>query len=436
MQTAPADISFGSFAAPRAQNPGILTYLRTGALAVWLFTLIVRYWWLSDWFALQKEFESGANIKLYYLAGFVVALAANLTIGVNALLALPFQVVSTWSGRLFSIFCLLALLISPISLSPRASAMYAVATWGVIALLCLYWENDYRVVKRMIVFAGLIVLGWMYIIFLKHGLTFGSGGGNIGGMNRNTTALAALGGAVCCMMSSNKWLRWCAIAAAGLIAVMVTSRGTIVATGAFLFTYNFIYKGTAKFAAYGFGLMLTLIVVFIVSPPARDLVLEDVMRLHDQSRGIGSGFTGRVEYWKQALEAFWLKPVFGYGFRSTAAGGVSAGYGAIHSGYLKILVETGIVGGFLVISAVVVEFVRRLRLAMQFRDLRPGTVRGIDVVETARVNTLACATIALSLTMWVYEQLYINLGSVISVVFFLMLMAPAYITTQGTGLRR
>ena len=43
---------------------------------------------------------------------------------------------------------------------------------------------------------------------------------------------------------------------------------------------------------------------------------------------------------------------------------------------------------------------------------------------------------AMTLVIWIYEQLYINLGSVVCVAFFLMMAAPAYITTQGVAVRR
>ena len=433
-KTAPYPLS-NQLAAASPRRGTFLTYLRTGTLAVWLFALIIRYWWLSDWFAMQEELESGVNVRVYYFIGFIIAFVAHLTFGIGVWLSIPFQVTSTWSGRLLTAFCVVALLTSPLSLVPTSSAVYSVATWGVFALLCLYWQNDYQIVRRMTVFAGLVVLAWMYLLILKHGWTFGTGGGVIGGMNRNTTALATLGGTVCCMLSPRRSIRWLAIAAAIVIALLVTSRGTMVALGAFLAVYYIINKGTFKAVAYAFLGIVFFSIVLIASNSLREVLFEDVMRLHDKARGIGSGFTGRFDYWKQAIEAFWKRPLFGYGFRATTHGG-GGEYGAIHSGYIKILVETGLVGGILVISAVVIEAVRRLRIALQFRSMLPQAAPGIDVVETTRVNTVVCATIALTMTMWVYEQLYINLGSVISIVFFLMMAAPAYITTRGVGLRR
>jgi O-antigen ligase len=424
-----------NLAAAGPQSGSLLTYLRTGSLTVWFFFLIMRYWWLSDWLAIQEEFRSGVEVRTYYMIGISVALIAHLTLGIGAWFAAPFTVIGTWSGRLFTMFCLVALLTSPLSLVPQSSALYAVATWAVFALLCLYWQNDYRIARRMVVVTGLVVLTWMYLLLLRHGWSFGSSGGVIGGINRNTTGLAALGGTVCCMMSSSKSIRWFAIVAGALIALLVTSRGTLVAFGAFFTVYYVINKGTIKAGWHAFLVFALVLMVLLASASLRDVLFEDVMRLHDKARGIGSGFTGRIEFWKQALDSFWERPIIGYGFRATTHGG-GGDYGAIHSGYIKILVETGLVGGILVISAVIIELIRRFRLAIQFRNMAPQAAPGIDVVETTRVNSVACAMLALTMTIWVYDQLYINLGSVISLLFFLMMAAPAYITTQGVGLRR
>ena len=93
-----------------------------------------------------------------------------------------------------------------------------------------------------------------------------------------------------------------------------------------------------------------------------------------------------------------------------------------------------IVGSVLILF--VVEAIRRLRVAMQLRKLKPGDMPGINLAESFRINTIACATMFLTFTMWVYDQYYINLGSPISVILFLMLMAPTYVTDQGALIRR
>jgi O-antigen ligase len=424
-------MSYSLAAAP--PRGGLWTYLRAGTLAIWMFTLVLRYWWVSDWFALQEQFEAGVNVRAYYYVGFAIAFVAHLTMGIAAWFALPFTVTSTWSGRLLTLFCVLMLMVSPLSEVPKASAVYAVATWGVYALLCLYWQGDYRIVQRMTVFAGLVVLAWLFVLLFKHGLTLGFGG-VIGGINRNTTATAALGAMICCLLSPKQTVRWAAIATGIVMAVIVSSRGSMVAMVVFFAVYYTIQNGTFRAARYAFGALAMATVVLIASPSLQHVVFEDILHVHDKARGIGSGFTGRWEMWQQGLGAFWQQPILGYGFRATTHGGGS--YGGVHSGYIKILIETGFVGAILVIAAVVTELVRRFRLGITFRDLPPAAAPGIDVVETARINAVVCGTLAMTMVIWVYEQLYINLGSVVSLVFFLMMAAPAYITTRGTALRR
>ncbi len=411
---------------------GMLAYLRAGTLAIWFFTLVLHFWWISDWNALVESLMEG-NTKEYFYLGFGIAIAAHLTLGLEAWLVAPFNVVSTWSGRLLTAFCLLMLILSPLSEVPKVSALYSVATWIVLLIFCLYWQSDYQIVRRMTVFAGIVVLTWIYILLFKHGLIRGFGSA-IGGINRNTTSFAAIGGMVCVMLSPNKRLRWAAIGAALLLAVLVTSRGSIVAAGAFITAYYAVTKGSMKTVMHGLFAMLIVGAVFLVSPSLRHHVLDDVMQLHKQARGLGSGFTGRTELWQQAIDAFWQRPLIGYGFRASTSGIESLG--GVHSGFLHVFLDGGFIGGFLVLSAIIIELMCRFRLSVQFRSLPPIRAPGIDVVETTRVNAVAFATLAMTLVIWIYEQLYINLGSVASLTFFLMMAAPAYITTQGIGLRR
>jgi O-antigen ligase len=164
-------------------------------------------------------------------------------------------------------------------------------------------------------------------------------------------------------------------------------------------------------------------------PPLGRLVFDDILLLNDPNRGIGSGFTGRVGLWKAGLEGFWEKPIFGHGFRAQQA------YSGSHSGYIKLFVETGFVGGMLMLGAVLVETVRRYRLASRFRDLPDSAAPGINVVETMRLNAVVFSTLIMVLAVWVYEQLYINLGSIVSLVFWLMMAAPTYIDVQGNPRR-
>ena len=420
-----------SVAAPAVKRGGLLAYVRAGSLSIFFFTLVLQYWNISDWDALQEQMHEGTGIKKDFIAGFIVLLAAHLTLGLSAWITAPFKLTTTWSGRLFTAFCVMTFVLSPLSLVFKTTAIYALGTWGVYLLLFLYWQSNYRVVQRMLVVAGCVVLAWLFLLVAKNGLSLGLA---IGGLNRNTTAGAALAGMICCMTSPKISVRWAAIAAGIFMAVAVNSRGTMVATAVFFVVYYTCYKGTWR-AAFHVGVAAVLggAIMFAV-PALNKLLFERILMLHDSARGIDSGFSGRVDAWKQAFASFWDNPVFGVGFRATTHH-AHGEFGAVHSGYLKILVETGFVGAFFVIGAVVIEAIRRFRLALRFRNLSQQAAPTIDIANTTRINAVACGTIVMMLAFWVYEQLYINIGSAISIVFFLMMVAPTYITKQGETVR-
>jgi O-antigen ligase len=410
----------------------MLAYARGLALGAWLFSTLFQFWWVTDWYTQQQMFEQGVNMKQYFYIGFAVMLAAQLMAGPSRWLAAPFQMISTWVGALTTAFFLLMCVLSPISRVPMTSLLYAAATWLVTVMLWIYWENNYRVLERSLVLTGWVQFAWWLVLLASLGLT-GGFGGIIGDVNRNITGTAAIAAMTCALFSKSRAFRWAAFGAAAFFIVIVSSRGSMVAMTVFVAVYYTLYMGFVRATGLG-ALLATLAIVIVLSVPAlRDAVVDKVLHINDPHRGIGSGFTGRTEQWKQGIASFWQKPVFGYGFRATTHAGEGLGG---HSAYIKIFVESGFVGGFCIIGAVVVEAFRRFFVSLRLRKLRPQDRPYIDLESSLRLNVLACATMFMTLTMWVYDQYYINLGSPVSVVLFLMLMAPTYVTTQGALLRR
>src|SRR5262249_7164696 len=144
----------------------------------------------------------------------------------------------------------------------------------------------------------------------------------------------------------------------------------------------------------------------------------------------GSGFTGRWDMWAQGLDAFARKPVFGWGFRSASLS-FSNDIGGVHSGWIKVFVEAGIIGGTVLVAAIIVEMSRRFYLIWKLRKAKQSDYPGIDITTTYHVNAVVAATFCMLCTMWVYDQYYINLGSPVSLVFFMVMTAPAMVTWQG-----
>lgn len=133
--------------------------------------------------------------------------------------------------------------------------------------------------------------------------------------------------------------------------------------------------------------------------------IVSVFALDDPDRNLGSGFTGRDERWSSSLEAMADNP-FGLGFKRPPL----EAWG--HNGYLKTFVEFGVIGGGLIIAAVVSIVLRALFEAIAgFRD--DAALRRI---ESAR----AAGLVALTFATFFQPQLF-SLGDMHGLSFMLLL---------------
>lgn len=409
-----------------ARGVGFLDYVRAGTFPIWMFSLQFPFWFVRDW----TFWQEGNEFRTYYYAGFGVCLAVHLVLSFNSWIRAPFEIATSWSGAFVTAFCAIAFVLSPISLKTSTTALYAISTWGVFVLLHVFWQTDYRATQRAVVLSGLIIFAWQVLLVLHLGVHVGL---SIGGILRNYTGQAALAAMACCMLSGKKYIQWSAIGAAIFFCLLINSRGSLLAIFAFLAAFYGLKLGTSRAIVLGIlGTIVAACAVLIV-PKIQDLVLNDILHLHDEVRGTESGFTGRVNL-NKAGAGFWKKPIFGYGFRVSSQAGVE--FQAIHSGYLKVLVETGFVGAFLIVGAVVIEAGRRFFVVQRIRDLPPTALPNINLPDTIRLNAMAFATMCMTLTLWLYEPLYVNLGSVTSLLFWLMIVSPTYVTAQGLPLRK
>lgn len=420
--------SAGQYAAAAAPpRSGIIALVRALTLAVWLISLTINYWWRTEWNWYEGFYEQEVNIRSHYLIGLLTVIVAHLTLGIPAWFNAPFRALSTLPGKLFTLFCLLMLASAPFSPSPSTSGMYAVGTLFVFLLCHLYWSSDYFVVRRAVVISGCVLLAWVFALWLHHGMPLGFGYG-IGGINRNAIATLGIAGMLCCMLSANRTIRWGSVACAGIFAVMVNSRGSMLALGIFLAVYYTLQKGTWKAAAHAALAMFAAASILLASTYVKQFVFEDVMKLNDPARGLGTGLTGRVESWRNGLERFWERPLLGHGFRAQVSG---EGEGlASHGGYVTLLIEAGIFGTLLAVAAIIFEAIRRINRARQLRSAPAAAGMRIDVEESLRLNAIVCCTMLTMLTYWVYEPVYLNLGTVMSVIFFLMLAAPEFVENR------
>lgn len=130
-----------------------------------------------------------------------------------------------------------------------------------------------------------------------------------------------------------------------------------------------------------------------------------ILALDDPSRNVSSGFTGRDEHWLSSLRAIENNPL-GMGFKRPPLDAWG------HNGYLKILVEFGVVGGGLIIAAVVSIVIRALH------EAAAGFRKGDRFQRLASAR--AAGLVVLTFATFFQPQL-LNLGDVHGISFMLLL---------------
>jgi O-antigen ligase len=135
--------------------------------------------------------------------------------------------------------------------------------------------------------------------------------------------------------------------------------------------------------------------------------INQLFLLDSRERGWGSGFTGRLQAWDEALELFVSNPIFGVGFRLHERYMVSLS--SAHNGYLSMLADTGLAG-----TAAAV-----LLLALLGRRVLRGAMSGGAMARVTVSFAAGYCVIA------VFERFFLNSGNPTSVLFWVLLMQPA-----------
>ncbi|MEQ8787171.1 MAG: O-antigen ligase family protein [Pirellulaceae bacterium] len=198
-----------------------------------------------------------------------------------------------------------------------------------------------------------------------------------------TGSMASLLIAILLVAWVSGWLRWWMV-----LPLLVFAAATLWASG------SKTALGSAMFAALlvvthrlprpvtvlagGFGAALALIMLAALSADA-DSVLRSISRTNDAEEILS--FTGRVELWKFTLHEIGTSPLFGHGFacsRFVNEGGPDWAAGShAHNLLLNVMVETGVVGGMLLIAMLLAQFFR----AYHGLHLLPIVMTGLVLVE-------------------------------------------------------
>jgi len=139
--------------------------------------------------------------------------------------------------------------------------------------------------------------------------------------------------------------------------------------------------------------------------------IAGILALDDSSRDLSSGFSGRDEFWSLALDSISNHPL-GIGFKRASL--EESG----HNGYLKTLLEFGVVGGGLIIFLVGCAFVAT--------GIEAVRVSGKDPQQRRFACARFAGLFALAFGGFFQPQLF-NLGDAFGMSFLLLLFRPRMI---------
>jgi O-antigen ligase len=110
-------------------------------------------------------------------------------------------------------------------------------------------------------------------------------------------------------------------------------------------------------------ILLLLIVLLLAWQVVLPLsVQERIFMTYQQDQGFEASGADRLRMWSDALEVFLHSPVFGTGFATYRYMHRIEGYNDTHNLYLKVLVETGVVGLLLLLTLFAAAFILGYRL--------------------------------------------------------------------------
>jgi putative inorganic carbon (HCO3(-)) transporter len=113
------------------------------------------------------------------------------------------------------------------------------------------------------------------------------------------------------------------------------------------FLIGILYFGMARSRWLLVGLVLFLIGWQSVVPP---VVRQRVLMTTDEYGNVEHSAAARLSLWDEAMEVFKGDPIFGTGFNTYAYTSHVGGYSDTHNVFVKVLVETGLLGLFLFLA--------------------------------------------------------------------------------------
>jgi O-antigen ligase len=224
------------------------------------------------------------------------------------------------------------------------------------------------------------------------------------GLQPNLGGELLLGCAIIVMFARSLALRWIVGTLILVLLMLLQSRAALLGTFLVMMLGEalralFISDGPARRQLIGLtlsvaGVSLFVLLIFdpLIISRIAVFVYSDVLLMDNIYRGVGSGLVGREDTWWNALSVFTENPFFGVGLdRVTSEDDL-----AIHSGYLALLAQFGIlsIGFFIILALGLIESIRQrsIRVAVIIACMFVFTVnaRSVNLNVFPLILWLAC----------------------------------------------
>ncbi|WP_201220456.1 O-antigen ligase family protein [Halochromatium roseum] len=331
-----------------------------------VIAVVIFFWVLALFYealtAPPRLYVDGVLVEIERSRSMMLAVAA--LFGATALLILVrmfSQTISVIKGSianfLIIVLALAIFIINLIQLNLEASG-YSII-FLVFVLVAMHANRVFSCQHYFALSSALIAI--LLVLVMVHGFPDGRW---IGGLHPGFTGAFALAATYFAARSSSN-LRWVMYAIAFFFSAIVSSRYAIVAI-----TLVIISDALAVNLRLSMTKLLLLMisfsaVVFILAI-GFDYFLQTLLQTDDPSRGIGSGFSGRLDMYSDFYPQINQRPLFGYGFRNRNA------YFPTHNGILDYMLENGVLLFalfFVIILARLLQCVVRVRHEWNRRDL-------------------------------------------------------------------
>jgi O-antigen ligase len=319
-----------------------------------------------------------------------------------------------WYERPYLLFTLLAFFsvtfpVAFYSIDPGVSlGHWAVTVVGFVICASLWYFLDSGNPISLEIYA---VLGISLIVVAG---ICGYSGGRFGILaGPNAVGLVLLSLITCSFVIHIKLLKYGCLLAGGFVLFLTNSRSSIIGTMIAALVFGLFHSrqlgGRQRLLIFVVvPIMIALLVYFDYVRVIANYIVEEVMRMHDPTRGIGvyRGFIRRVMVWEETVEVWLSHPFIGVGYRLHEHYVFLAS--SAHNGYLALLSETGIFG---VIPVVVLIMDGGYRL---FR-------RSLEGVRIAQIGfAIFCGY----LFVCFFERFLVNFGNPTSILFVIFLLMP------------